>query len=96
MRLLVPTAGFLLTALALVCLSPAPALALAPEVDLLQVKNYSPQTIRIIEMQRSRQEWKEPASPLRTPAQAFWHNVWYGDWTGSLDDFGSGLIREGE
>jgi hypothetical protein len=71
-----------------------PALAFEPDRDLLSIKGYSPENIDLIDVQRSRQEWKEPAPPLRTPAQQFWHNVWNNDWTGSVDTFGRSVIRE--
>lgn len=70
------------------------ALAYEPEIDLLAIKGYSPQNIDAIQLQRSRQEWKEPSAPLRTPIQQFWHNAWQNDWTGSVDEFGRSVIRE--
>ena len=81
-------AGLIVSAVAL------PSLAYGPETDLLAIKGYSPETIRVTTTQRSRQEWKEPAPPRRTPVENFWHNLYYNNWTGSFDDFGRSIIRD--
>ncbi len=75
-------------------LNVSPALAYAPEGDLLKIKGYSPEVIETANSQRSRQEWKEPSAPKQTPMERFFHNVYYGDWTGSVDEFGSQILRE--
>ncbi len=69
------------------------AQAYAPENDMLHIKNYSPETVQMISTQRSRQEWREPPAAKRTPMENFFHNIYYNDWTGSYDDFGSTIIR---
>lgn len=69
------------------------ALAYAPEGDLLKIKGYSPEVIEISNAQRSRQEWKEPSPPKQSPTERFFHNIYYGDWTGPVDSFGSGVMR---
>ncbi len=70
------------------------ALAYAPESDLLKIKGYSPETVDIAATQRNRQEWREPPAPKLTPVGRFFHNIYYGNWTGSMDEFGSSVIRE--
>lgn len=70
------------------------ALAYAPEGELMKIKGYSPEVIETANSQRSRQEWKEPAGPKQTPRERFFHNIYYGNWTGSVDEFGSQVIRE--
>ena len=69
------------------------SLAYAPEDDLLKIKGYSPELIRMTDTQRSRQEWREPEASVRTPLEHAFHNVFYNNWTGSFDDFGSNIIR---
>lgn len=71
----------------------AQALAYAPENDLMKIKGYSPETIQAMDTQRSRQEWREPVAPKRGPVQKFFHNVYYGNWIGDVDEFGSQVIR---
>ncbi|MCE3234946.1 MAG: hypothetical protein K0Q50_1126 [Vampirovibrio sp.] len=70
------------------------ALAYAPEGDLMKIKGYSPEVIDTANSQRSRQEWKEPSAPKQTPMEKFFHNIYYGNWTGGVDDFGAQVIRE--
>ncbi len=67
--------------------------AYAPEDDLLKIKGYSPELIRMTDTQRSRQEWREPQAPVRTPVENAFHNIFYNNWTGSFDEFGSNIIR---
>jgi hypothetical protein len=69
------------------------ALAYVPEGDLLKIKGYSPEVIETADHQRSRQEWKEPSAPKQSPMEKFFHNIYYGDWTGSVDEFGSQVLR---
>jgi hypothetical protein len=45
------------------------------------------------DMQRSRQEWKQPTAPSKSPVEHFFYNIYYGDWTGGVDDFGNQVIR---
>ncbi|MDX2084209.1 MAG: hypothetical protein SFZ03_02335 [Candidatus Melainabacteria bacterium] len=67
--------------------------AYAPEADLMKIKGYSPETIQSASLQRSRQEWRQPAPPRMTPKEKFFHNLYYNNWTGGVDDFGSQIIR---
>jgi hypothetical protein len=71
-----------------------PAMAYTPDEELMQVKGYSPELITVTDTQRSRQEWKQPITPVLSPKQRFLHNIFYNNWTGSVDDFGSQIIRE--
>lgn len=80
-------------AIALMMLGGGLAQAYAPESDLMEIKGYSPGLIEAINTQRSRQEWREPEAPKRTTVEQFFHNVYYNNWTGSVDPFGSGVIR---
>jgi hypothetical protein len=70
------------------------ALAFAPEGDLLEVKGYSPELVQLTDQQRSRQEWRSPSIPKQTPVEKFFHNIYYGEWTESVDDFGSQVLRD--
>lgn len=83
-----------LAALGLFSMSFQAAQAYAPEGDLLKIKGYSPEVIEATDNQRSRQEWRQPAAPKLKPLEKFFHNVYYGDWTGGVDDFGSQIIRD--
>ena len=69
------------------------AFAYAPEGDLMKIKGYSPEIIDVTDTQRSRQEWREPPAPEHPPLEKFFHNIYYNEWTGSVDEFGSGIIR---
>jgi hypothetical protein len=70
------------------------ALAFSPENDLMQLKGYSPEVIQLTGLQRNRQEWKEAPAPKLSPTERFFHNIYYGDWTGDIDQFGSSVLRE--
>ena len=74
-------------------LSAGLANAYAPDDDLMKTKGYSPEMIRMTDVQRSRQEWREPPAPVRSPIQNAFHNVVNNNWTGSFDEFGSNIIR---
>jgi hypothetical protein len=72
----------------------ASAWAYAPESDLLKIKGYSPEVIQTADTQRSRQEWREPSAPKLSPVARFFHNIYNGNWTGDVDEFGSTVIRD--
>lgn len=86
--------GMLAAGLVMSCVAVQQASAYAPEGDLMRIKGYSPLIIDTANTQRSRQEWREPQAPERTPFENFFHNVWYNNWTGNFDEFGSTVIRE--
>lgn len=86
--------GLMLSGLLITGLSLQQASAYAPEGDLMRIKGYSPLLIDTTATQRSRQEWREPQAPERTPIENFVHNIWYNNWTGNFDEFGSTIIRE--
>lgn len=71
-----------------------PCLAYAPDGDLMKIKGYSPEVIQTANQQRSRQEWKEPSVQTKSTTEQFFHNIYYGNWMGPLDDFGSEVIRK--
>lgn len=71
----------------------ASAWAFAPEGDLMKIKGYSPEEIQTAINQRSRQEWREPSAPKSSPMERFFHNIYYGNWTNDVDEFGSTVIR---
>ncbi|HEY9745604.1 MAG TPA: hypothetical protein V6C99_05250 [Oculatellaceae cyanobacterium] len=75
-------------------ISASGAWAFAPDNELMKVKGYSPEVIHIADTQRSRQEWREPAPPRLTPLQRFFHNIYKGNWTESVDEFGYGVLRD--
>lgn len=83
-----------LAAIAVLSMGSQMAQAYAPEGDLLKIKGYSPEVIEATDSQRSRQEWRQPAAPKLNPVEKFMHNIYYGDWTGGVDDFGSQIIRD--
>lgn len=70
------------------------AFAYTPENDLMKIKGYSPEVIQTASQQRSRQEWKEPSVQTKTTTEKFFHNIYYGNWMGPIDDFGSDIIRQ--
>jgi hypothetical protein len=82
-----------LVAMILMGISQPAAHAFAPEPDLMKIKGYSPEVVHTTEIQRSRQEWRNPPAPRLTPFERFLSNIYYNDWTGSLDEFGSQVIR---
>ncbi|WP_373531991.1 hypothetical protein [Vampirovibrio sp.] len=70
------------------------AFAYAPENDLMKIKGYSPEVIQTANQQRNRQEWKEASVQTKTTTEKFFHNIYYGNWMGPIDDFGSEVIRQ--
>ena len=68
--------------------------AFAPDSDLMKIKGYSPEVIQVADQQRSRQEWREPSTLRQSPVERFFHNVYYGEWTEGVDDFGSQVLRK--
>ena len=70
------------------------AFAYAPEGDLMKVKGYSPELIELTSGQRSRQEWKQAAPPRKSTTERFFHNIYYGEWMGSVDEFGAQVLRD--
>jgi hypothetical protein len=70
------------------------AFAYTPENDLMKIKGYSPEVIQTANQQRSRQEWKEASVQTKTTTEKFFYNIYYGNWMGPIDDFGSDIIRQ--
>lgn len=88
-----PADRLILAASAFILLT-SPCLAYAPDGDLMKIKGYSPEVIQTANQQRSRQEWKEPSVQTKSTTEQFFHNIYYGNWMGPLDDFGSEVIRK--
>ena len=85
---------YVIGALMLGMMSANAALAYSPEGDLMEVKGYSPEVIELANRQRSRQEWRQAPAPKHSPVEKFFHNIYYGDWTGNVDGFGERVLRE--
>lgn len=88
-----PASKVILAVNALILLA-TPSLAYAPDGDLMKIKGYSPEVIQTANQQRSRQEWKEPSVQTKSTTEQFFHNIYYGNWMGPLDDFGAEVIRK--
>jgi hypothetical protein len=71
----------------------AKCFAYAPDSELMKIKGYSPEVIQVADQQRSRQEWREPSTIRQSPVERFFHNIYYGEWTNGVDDFGNQVIR---
>jgi hypothetical protein len=94
MKALYSPVGKLVLAASALNLLASPCLAYAPDGDLMKIKGYSPEVIQTANQQRSRQEWKEPSVQTKSTTEQFFHNIYYGNWMGPLDDFGSEVIRK--
>ncbi|WMU93312.1 hypothetical protein EMOOHJMP_00118 [Microcystis phage MaAM05] len=94
MKALYSPVGKLVLAASALNLLVSPCLAYAPDGDLMKIKGYSPEVIQTANQQRSRQEWKEPSVQTKSTTEQFFHNIYYGNWMGPLDDFGSEVIRK--
>jgi hypothetical protein len=92
MSLSLKSALFML-ALGMGLLFSAKSFAFAPDSELMKIKGYSPEVIRLADQQRSRQEWREPSTVRQSPVERFFHNVYYGEWTDGVDDFGAQVLR---
>ena len=79
--------------MALLAVTGSQAFAYGPEGDLLKIKGYSTETIQAVDIERSRMEWRQPAAPRMSPKEKFFHNIYYGDWIGEVDDFGNTTMR---
>lgn len=69
------------------------AQAFPPDVDTLQYKGYSPAVVQATRRQRLHQEWRQPVKRKYSPVGMFFRNIWYNEYTGSLDPFGEAVIR---
>lgn len=64
----------------------------ADEVDLANT-GFSPETIRVISLQKSRMEDMEPIQQERTRSQQFWWNIVHNDWLGLTYEFGQWPLK---
>ncbi len=55
-------------------LAPMKASAFTPDVEILSLKGYSPETIETTMVARSRAEWRGTAPTKRSPVQRFLYN----------------------
>ena len=79
--------------LVLLVSSSGPVLAWsANETDLVNT-GFSPETVRVSNLQRSRMEDMQPIQQERTRWQQFWWNVYHNDWLGSTYEFGQQVIK---
>lgn len=62
------------------------------EIDLNNT-GYSPETIRLVNLQRSRMEGLEAIQPERTRWHQFWWNVYHNDVLAPTYDFGHQIIK---
>lgn len=85
--------GFIYSVMLATLLVASSAYAYSPEPELLELKGYSPQTIRVADVQKHRQEWRNAPPPLLSPTKRFFRNIFYNNWVGSMDEFGYGVIR---
>jgi hypothetical protein len=74
-------------------LAPMKASAFTPDVEILSLKGYSPETIETTMVARSRAEWRGTAPTKRSPVQRFLYNVIHGNLTDSIDETGYSIIR---
>ncbi|XVJ51179.1 MAG: hypothetical protein HEQ32_03470 [Vampirovibrio sp.] len=74
-------------------MAPLSALAFTPDVEILQLKGYSPDTIEHIMAARSRAEWRGMAPPKRSPVQKFFYNIIHNNAIDSIDEPGQQIIR---
>lgn len=68
------------------------AMAYEPDVTILKNKGYSDETIRMVKMQQTREEY-EPTNPIG-PVRKFFQNILFSQPTEPMDEFGSAKIRE--
>jgi hypothetical protein len=79
--------------LALSSFAPMTASAFTPDVEILTLKGYSPETIETTMVARSRAEWRGTAPTKRSPVQRFLYNVIHGNIIDSMDETGYSIIR---
>jgi hypothetical protein len=79
--------------LALSPFAPLTASAFTPDVEILTLKGYSPETIETTMVARSRAEWRGTAPSKRSPLQRFFYNILHGSLIDSVDETGYNIIR---
>jgi hypothetical protein len=67
--------------------------AVTPEVETMELKGYSPDTIDLVMHARSQAEWRGIPAPRRSPVEMVLYNLIHNDWTGTLDQPGYSVIR---
>jgi hypothetical protein len=88
------------TAYALLALSfalslvlPTASFAFTPDVEIMNLKGYSPETIQATMAIRSRAEWRGISPSPRPPFQKFMYNLLHGKWVDTIDEPGHDIIR---
>ncbi len=79
--------------LALSSFVPLNASAFTPDVEIMTLKGYSPETIETVMVARSRAEWRGTAPSKRSPFQRFLYNILHGSLIDSIDETGYDTIR---
>lgn len=69
------------------------AQAFVPEVETLNLKGFSPDTIEITMAARSRAEWRGMAARKRSPGQTLLYNILHGNPIDEIDPPGHHIIR---
>ena len=72
---------------------PLTASAFTPDVEIMTLKGYSPETIETTMVARSRAEWRGVAPSKRSPFQRFLYNILHGNFIDPIDETGYNLIR---
>lgn len=73
--------------------APITAFAFTPDVEILTLKGYSPETIETTMVARSRAEWRGTAPSKRSPVQRFLYNIFHANLIDSIDETGYSIIR---
>ncbi len=72
---------------------PTASFAFTPDVEILNLKGYSPETIQATMAIRSRAEWRGTSPSPRPPFQKFLYNFIHGKWIDTIDEPGHDIIR---
>jgi hypothetical protein len=67
--------------------------AFTPEIETLELKGFSPDTIDLAMHARSQSEWRGTPAPKRSPVEQVLYNIIHNDWTGNTDQAGYSVIR---
>ena len=73
--------------------APITASAFTPEVEIMTLKGYSPETIETTMVARSRAEWRGTAPTKRTPVERFLYNLIHSNFVDPIDETGYSQIR---
>ena len=68
--------------------------AVTPDPDFMEMKGYSPEMVRMMNVSRSRNEWRGTPPPVRSPLKQILHNIWHNHPAGMMDEMGYTVIRD--